>query len=269
MTWLGLRHKGVEPLFPSEWNAVVDGLDYLKHYTDSLTVGKLDRAELQALASDIIPDQDNTRKLGDPSRSWSEVNAYYGYFREEVYVKGRKVIKDQDPIFIADIYEEAIRSISYAVDLSGKVSLVEIYTRRIEEHVRYIKENVVEPERAKVRIVEPLPMPVDKEADRNSISDEIDTSVASPPVTVLTPPSGKRISTRGVYVFSDSTSGEIEMRYKNSGKKIAKIYCTRYYNATLPEVRFDGDPDEPIEITWSGLSVNSKIFYIISYKIID
>ena len=29
MSWLGLRHKGIEPLFPEEWNAVVDGLDWL------------------------------------------------------------------------------------------------------------------------------------------------------------------------------------------------------------------------------------------------
>lgn len=37
MSWLGLRHKGVEILFPDEWNLVVDGLDLLKQYTDSLS----------------------------------------------------------------------------------------------------------------------------------------------------------------------------------------------------------------------------------------
>ena len=114
MSWLGLKHKGVEILYPEEWNLVVDGLDLLKHYADE----SLRISSLTSLPSDIIPDQDNVRRLGDPSRSWSEVNAYYGYFREEVYVKGRKVIKDQDPIFIADIYEEARTKITYAVNES-------------------------------------------------------------------------------------------------------------------------------------------------------
>jgi len=36
MSWLGLRHKGYERLYPDEWNAVVDGLDILYFYTNSL-----------------------------------------------------------------------------------------------------------------------------------------------------------------------------------------------------------------------------------------
>lgn len=35
MSWLGLTHKIAEPLYPDEWNLVVDGLDILKNYIDS------------------------------------------------------------------------------------------------------------------------------------------------------------------------------------------------------------------------------------------
>jgi len=34
MTWAGLRYKGVEPLFPDEWNTAVNCLDHLKWYVD-------------------------------------------------------------------------------------------------------------------------------------------------------------------------------------------------------------------------------------------
>jgi len=36
MSWLGLRHKGTEPLYSDEWNKVVDGLDILYGYVSSL-----------------------------------------------------------------------------------------------------------------------------------------------------------------------------------------------------------------------------------------
>ena len=36
MSWIGLRHKGIEPLFPEEWNAVVDALDILYMYCADL-----------------------------------------------------------------------------------------------------------------------------------------------------------------------------------------------------------------------------------------
>jgi len=36
MSWLGLRHKGTEPLYSDEWNRVVDGLDVLYGYVADL-----------------------------------------------------------------------------------------------------------------------------------------------------------------------------------------------------------------------------------------
>jgi len=107
---------------------------------------------------------------------------------------------------------------------------------------------------------------VDTLATESAVSGEIDTSTDTSPKVILTPSSGKAISTRGVYIFTDSTSGEISVYYTNSGNIIAKIYCSRYYNVTLPAIRFDGGTDESISISWSGLSTGSKIFYMISYK---
>jgi len=32
LSWIGLRYKGVEPLFPDEWNKLIDALDILFQY---------------------------------------------------------------------------------------------------------------------------------------------------------------------------------------------------------------------------------------------
>jgi len=109
---------------------------------------------------------------------------------------------------------------------------------------------------------------VDTLATELSITDEIKTSEKSPPVTILVPPTGKRISTRGSYLFSDSDAGEVEMRYMNSGKLISKIYCSKFKVITLPEIRLDGEVDEAIGIYWNNLSTNAKIAYVLNFKVL-
>ena len=109
---------------------------------------------------------------------------------------------------------------------------------------------------------------VDTLATENSVDDEIDTRSKTPPVVVLTPPSGKRISTRGVYLFSNSDAGEVEVRYMNSGKLVTKLYCDKFKSTTLPLIHTKGDVDDPMGIYWSGLSSGAKIFYVIGYKFV-
>ena len=98
--------------------------------------------------------------------------------------------------------------------------------------------------------------------------DEIDTGALSSPQTILTPPSGHYICVRGVSLFTDSSSGEIAVTFKNSGSLLAKLYPSRYASTTLPKIHKHGQVDEPLELSWDGLSVGSKIFYVILYKFI-
>jgi len=112
VSWLGLTHKGTEPLYSDEWNRVVDALDILYGYV----AGKLDRAELYYLKSDIVPDQDNVRVLGTEERSWKEIRAHYGFFKDNVYVQGKVVIKDGDPIKIEEFINGAKTDIDNIYD---------------------------------------------------------------------------------------------------------------------------------------------------------
>jgi len=119
-----------------------------------------------------------------------------------------------------------------------------------------------------LHLLQKITINVDTLATEYSIIGEIDTSTKTSPVKILTPPSGKKISTRGSYLFSDSDAGEVEMRYMNSGKLISKIYCSKFKVITLPEIHIDGEVDEPVGVYWNGLSTNSKITYVLNYKII-
>jgi len=110
---------------------------------------------------------------------------------------------------------------------------------------------------------------VDTLGSEDTVTDEIDVSAKTPPIVILTPPSGKRISTRNVYLGANSDAGEITVRFKNTGKLIGKVYCDHFKQIRLDSVKIDGEKDEPIEITWSGLSTGAKIFYAIRYKIIN
>ena len=141
MSWLGLRYKGTEPLYSREWNLVIDGLDILYQYTSA----KLDKEALQHLDSDIIPDQDNLRNLGSESKSWKEVQAHYGYFKDNVYVQGKVVIKDGDPIKISEFISEAKTDIEklYSIisDISYKIArqLLQFQDGSIVQDTRFAK----------------------------------------------------------------------------------------------------------------------------------
>ena len=109
---------------------------------------------------------------------------------------------------------------------------------------------------------------VDILTSEDTVTGEIDAGDETPPKIILSPPSGKRISTRNVYLGANSDAGEITVRFKNSGKLIGKVYCDHFKQIGLDNVKIDGEKDEPIEITWTGLSTGAKIFYAIRYKII-
>jgi hypothetical protein len=136
LSWRGLRHKGRERLFRSEWNAVVDALNDLYGW---LTSGQ----------QDIYVD---------------EVYGRAGYFSESLLVQGRPVIKDGDPITVYQFYDIAVDQITEAIDRSRATQLLEAYAPRlasIDEYTRDVRDVVVrlrvdEYGNVGVRIAEPL-----------------------------------------------------------------------------------------------------------------
>ena len=107
---------------------------------------------------------------------------------------------------------------------------------------------------------------VDTLAIESSVSKEIDTSTESSPVTLVTPSSGKKIETRGIYIFSDSGAGEVTVKFPDSGIIVGKLYCSKFNYQNAPKVRFVGATDESLQVEWSGLDTGAKIFVIVVYR---
>ena len=112
------------------------------------------------------------------------------------------------------------------------------------------------------------PLDVDILASEHAVCAEVDTAVASSPYTILVPSFGKCIETRGVYLYTDSTSGEIEAKYQ-SGSLLGKLYCSKFAVVSLDKARFQGTINEPIIATWTGVDSGAKFYYVIRYKEVE
>jgi len=117
-----------------------------------------------------------------------------------------------------------------------------------------------------MNVHQPFVRDVDTLASETCVSGEIDTATASSPQTVLTPTSGRRISTRSVYLATNSTSGEVWAIFPTSNILLGKLYCSKFTMVTLRGIPMTGQTNEPIQISWSGLDTGAKIFYVIRYK---
>jgi len=90
--------------------------------------GEIDWGELRWRPGELVTDTklnkivEATReayelgKRGDPDSPYMELHAGTGYFSENVYVQGRPVIKDGDPITVADLGNEAKSKITEAIN---------------------------------------------------------------------------------------------------------------------------------------------------------
>jgi len=281
---------------------LVDALNLLYGRWEDLEARTVKYSDLSHLGYDIIPDADARRSLGRETRAWLNLYAHYGYFLNDAYIRGKRILKDGDPIDLHDIQQPAYEKLETletdlrdmlkstmereADRLYGRIPPVE----RLEEMKEDLEASIDrlygkiapitidEYGRVGVVIFE-LAQPalnqllygtfnVDIQATEESATGEIDTSVESSPVQVVTPPPGKRIDSRSVYLATNSTSGEVWAYYKNSGKLLGKIYASKFAMIPLDSIRLTGDVNEPIMIAWSGLDTGSKIFWAIRYKVV-
>ena len=107
---------------------------------------------------------------------------------------------------------------------------------------------------------------VDTLSSEKTITDEIITSTESSPYTILTPASGKTISTRGVTINTDSSGGEIAVKFANSEELIYKVYIGKFRGQVGVGLNKKGAVDEPIVVEWTGVDNGAKIFVALTYK---
>jgi len=123
MSWKGIRKKGTEILTSREWNLSVDALDELYGMlTDGTATINVDTV---------------LARTGSFSESVNTavVNAATGNFDEAVFVQGKPVVKDGDPVQIYQFYDVAVSQITKAVD-EAKVTEYARETRDVAVRIR-------------------------------------------------------------------------------------------------------------------------------------
>ena len=261
-----LKPKGWTKIQSSWGRRVVEILEEL--YGNVRT--KLSLSDLRSLSGDIIPSINKYYNLGVLGKEWNVIAGNYGYFQSNVLVQGKPVIKDGDPISVADLGTNAYDKLKTLTE-SVKDSIDRIYGK-----IKPI--NIDEYGRVGVVLFELMPTAlqqlyygtfnVDILATENTVADEIDTSIASSPVTILTPPPNRCIDSRGAYLSTDADSGKVVMRFRDSGKIIAILYADKFKAITMPQIRVPGEVGEPVIVEWSGLTTGAYIFYSLRYKLI-
>ena len=180
MSWRGLRYKGTERLTSREWNAVVDALNDLYGFVATGT-------------QDIY------------------VNAVYGntgYFNNQVYVQGKPVIKDGDPVSIYQFFDPAVSQMVYAIESSRAtrdLDLISQYTRDSRDVL--VKITFSPYGNVGVKIAEPL--------------DEYGRVVVSTPRELLD--EFKPVSTYGSITATDNTAG-FSVTLNKGGRPFVNVY---------------------------------------------
>lgn len=118
MSFSRFKAKPLQKFTASMWNELIDELNKMEMVAQDALL----HSELSALAYSIVPDQDSQRDLGSESSRWRRVFSAQGFFSEEVFVQGRRVLKDGDPITISDISIK--KSELYDADATAEQSIV-------------------------------------------------------------------------------------------------------------------------------------------------
>jgi len=88
----------------SAWaNAVVSALNELDERISEVGTP----FDPEHLTENIIPEYDLALDIGDPTHRFYAYYGYLGFFDGDLYVQGKRVIKDEDPVNIYDIFPPA------------------------------------------------------------------------------------------------------------------------------------------------------------------
>ena len=200
---------------------------------------------------------------------WEIFYAVYGYFEGDLFVQGKRVIKDGDPVNIYDIMQPAQQRITQAIDQS----LAAQYLKETRDVV--VRINIDVYGRLGVIISQPvdeygnvLTRPVDLEGELLPASDVIDTTGRTPPLTIIKAPPNRVIDVRRAYVSTTATAGEIYIKFKDTGKIITALFPAKFTQSILPAIRIPGNVGEDVIIDWTDDVSGAKIVYLLNYKLI-
>jgi len=248
---------------------VIEESWYKLHYDihksiDELLAGISSVIRYGYVYGDLVPYQDQVLDIGRPDLRFNRIFAMTGYFDDNVFVQGKRVIKDGDPISIYDIYAQAQHKITYAIDSSYYVSLTLPIDSKLQDIILELEDQKRKLDEIYNRLKETLD--VDILATERTASDLLRGVSTDGEMIVLTPTYGYRISTRSWHLQTSSTSGIIFLIFPRSGRYVGALFCAKGFWTGHNMCNVTGYVNEPLKLVWEGLSPSPDIFYQITYK---
>lgn len=221
---------------------------------------------------------------GNPDNPFTNLYAQYGFFSGNVYVQGKPVIKDGDPVNIYDIFEPARESIRQAIDeatVTPTVQDIDAYLRRIYmDSYGRLGVLILEPRDNKGNLpttpdydtlvnaiqnalVKFFPLP----EDVTSHAEYINTNNYTPPVELITVDSNHYIEIFGIAIQTTATSGRIRVYIGQTAERIVAMLVRADQTLVLPFIRYKGDPGESLYLDWSDAVTGYVISLVVTYRI--
>ena len=211
--------------------------------------------DLKNLKQDVKPAEAGKFLVGDEGREWLAIYGFYGFFDSDVFVKGRRVLKDGDPITVSDISDLVKGKISQAIDQTK--------TREFIEEIRNkaVKLRMDEYGNIGVIIAEPI-----DEYGRVKVSAEVETKVTT---KVDLDPYLKPVYNKGSISASENSYG-FEVSLNKGGRPNVTIYYKLGDAGDIyVEISLDGSTWRVLDkISLSSAGEGTRVYQAVAYPYI-
>lgn len=83
--------------------------------------------------------------------------------------------------------------------------------------------------------------------------------------TIITPTSGKKIAVHLLAICTEANSGTVSLDFTTSSKKVARLYASRSSVFAAAQTHDEGNINEVLTLTGSGLGNTRKVFVNVQY----
>lgn len=83
-------------------------------------------------------------------------------------------------------------------------------------------------------------------------------------LAILTPASGKKLAVVGVLIATDSITGDVNLDFITSGKKVMPLYASAFARTINDDVHIEGAVDEVL--TLNSTTGANNVFIMVNYR---
>lgn len=86
-------------------------------------------------------------------------------------------------------------------------------------------------------------------------------------LAIITPMTGKKLAVVGVLIATDSITGDVNLDFLTSGKKVMPLYASTFSRTINDDIHIEGAVDEVL--TLNSTTGASNVFIMVNYRVVD